>query len=63
MYCIYVSNNGTNIQKVINDNGEIVRTDDIQALMDFAKKIKNKYPTLNVSIVEEGTDAIIVDYQ
>ena len=63
MYCIYVSNNGINIQKVINDNGEIVRTDDIQALMDFAKKIKNRYPTLNVSIVEEGTDAIIVDYQ
>ena len=63
MYCIYVSNNGTNIQKVINDSGEIVRTDNLQALMDFAKRIKNKYPTLNVSIVEEDTDAIIVDYQ
>lgn len=63
MYCIYVSNSGTIIQKVINDNGEIVRTDNLQALMDFAKSIKNKYPTLNVSIVEESTDAIIVDYQ
>lgn len=63
MYCIYVSNNGTNIQKVINDNGEIVRTDSLQTLMDFARSIKNKYPTLNVSIVEEETDAIIVDYQ
>lgn len=63
MYCIYVSNNGINIQKVINDNGEIVRTDNLQALMDFAKRIKDKYLTLNVSIVEEDTDAIIVDYQ
>lgn len=63
MYCIYVSNNGTNIQKVINDSGEIVRTDNLQALMDFAKRIKDKYLTLNVSIVEEDTDAIIVDYQ
>lgn len=63
MYCIYVSNNGTNIQKVINDANEVVRTDNLQALMGFAKDIKNKYPTLNVSIVEEDTDAIIVDYQ
>lgn len=63
MYCIYVSNNGTNIQKVINDANEVVRTDNLQALMSFAKDIKNKYPTLNVSIVEEDTDAIIVDYQ
>ena len=51
------------IQKVINDANEVVRTDDLRALMSFAKKIKDNYPDLNVSVVEEDTDAIIVDYQ
>lgn len=63
MYCIYVSNNGTNIQKVIDNNNQVVSSNMIQPLMDYAKEIKARYPYLNVSIVDEELNSIEVDYQ
>lgn len=63
MYCIYVSRNGQNIQKVVDDNNQVVSSNMVQALMDYAKFIKEKYPYLNVSIVDEELNSIEVDYQ
>ena len=63
MYCIYVSIDGKNIQRVINDYNQVVTSNTVQELMPLSKDIKNKYTNMNVSIVDMDSGAILVDYQ
>ena len=62
MYCIYVSTDGNNIQKVVTNN-QVVTSENIQALMPVAKNIKVNKPEMNVTIVDIDTGSIVVDYQ
>ena len=61
MYCIYY-NDGA-LRKLVDNMGNVFMTPDLNYVFQVAKQFAKSHMNYIVSIVEEETGAIVIDFQ
>ena len=62
-YYVCVSDNGQNIQMLLDRNNNVIVSDNVQALIPLAKSFKQQYPEKAVSIIDNDINSIEMDFQ